>query len=67
MGSPTCADVIVAYEPVWAIGTVRMPHPTRLRRSTLLSGALSADMYGDRVAETTRILYGGSVTPENIG
>lgn len=60
-------DVVVAYEPVWAIGTGKVATPAQADevhrgvRSWLSSNVSAA------VADSTRILYGGSVNPKNCG
>lgn len=57
--------VIVAYEPVWAIGTGRTATPEQAQEvHAFLRGRLKG-MWGD-AAESVRILYGGSVKPDNI-
>lgn len=61
------ARIIVAYEPVWAIGTGRTATPeTAQQMHAFIRSRISA-IFGDKVAEEMRILYGGSVKPENIG
>jgi triosephosphate isomerase len=58
---------IIAYEPVWAIGTgTAATTADAVEAIGRIRDELSA-MYGEGTAETVRILYGGSVTPENIG
>ena len=60
------ARTIVAYEPVWAIGTGRTATPAQ---AALAHGAIReviGDAFGPECAAAVRILYGGSVTPENV-
>ena len=57
---------VVAYEPVWAIGTGRAAHGAQANETIGLIRRVLADQFGAPVAEETRILYGGSVTPANI-
>jgi triosephosphate isomerase len=58
--------VAIAYEPVWAIGTGKVATPEVAQAVHKQCRAILAEMYGDQVAQNTRILYGGSVTPESV-
>jgi triosephosphate isomerase len=60
------ARVAIAYEPVWAIGTGKVATPEVAQSVHKQCRAILAEMYGDEVAQNTRILYGGSVTPESV-
>jgi triosephosphate isomerase len=57
-------DVVIAYEPIWAIGTGLVATPEQAQEAIAFIRALIADRSPEQ-AELTRILYGGSVTPEN--
>jgi triosephosphate isomerase len=58
------ADVVIAYEPIWAIGTGRVATPEQAQEAIAFIRALVGDR--DREAgERVRVLYGGSVKPEN--
>ncbi|MGQ9615245.1 MAG: triose-phosphate isomerase [Spirochaetota bacterium] len=59
-------SVVIAYEPVWAIGTGKTATPENADDvQGFIRNAIS-DLYGDEIAGSTLILYGGSVKPENI-
>ena len=59
--------IIVAYEPVWAIGTGRTATPETAQQMHSFIRSRLRVLFGDKVAEEARILYGGSVKPDNIG
>jgi triosephosphate isomerase len=60
------AQVVLAYEPVWAIGTGKTATDEQAQEVHAFLRQLLAAMYEKTVAEKTRILYGGSVKPDNI-
>jgi triosephosphate isomerase len=58
--------IIVAYEPVWAIGTGRTATPEQAQEMHAFIRRVFADRHSQGTAEALRILYGGSVKPDNI-
>jgi len=58
--------ILIAYEPVWAIGTGRTATPELAAESHACLRRLAKEIYGAEVASAVRILYGGSVRPDNI-
>jgi len=58
--------VAVAYEPVWAIGTGKVATPEVAQSVHETCRGILADMFDQETADATRILYGGSVTPDSI-
>ncbi len=60
-------EVVVAYEPIWAIGTGRAATAEGAGKVVHLIRNLYGEMYGDEAAASLRILYGGSVTSSNTG
>ena len=59
------ANIILAYEPVWAIGTGETASPEQAQEMHAFIRSLIEKVYGNDVAENVSILYGGSVKPEN--
>lgn len=57
--------VVIAYEPVWAIGTGKTATPAQAQEMHAFIRRQLADKYGNQVAEQVRILYGGSVNAAN--
>ena len=58
--------IIVAYEPVWAIGTGRTATPEQAQEMHAFIRRVFAERHSHSAAEALRILYGGSVKPDNI-
>ena len=58
--------IIVAYEPVWAIGTGLTATPEIAGESHSILRSLVTDRFGGEIAQSLRILYGGSVKPGNV-
>jgi triosephosphate isomerase (TIM) len=59
------AKLVVAYEPVWAIGTGKTATPELAAQAHALIRHEASRIFGDEFADQLRILYGGSVKPEN--
>jgi triosephosphate isomerase len=59
------ASMIVAYEPVWAIGTGKTATPQMAADAHAIIRSEGAESFGQEFADKLRILYGGSVKPEN--
>ena len=60
------SQIVVAYEPVWAIGTGKTATESQAQDAHSFIRTLLADIYEKNIAAQIRILYGGSVKPENI-
>ncbi len=59
-------SVVLAYEPVWAIGTGKTASREQAQEAHRFIRGVLADLYEKNLAEQVRILYGGSVKPENV-
>ena len=60
------AKMIIAYEPVWAIGTGRTATPEQAQQMHAFIRVWLSEKFGTALSDGLRILYGGSVKPENI-
>jgi triosephosphate isomerase (TIM) len=60
------AGVVVAYEPIWAIGTGRNAEPADAGETIGLIRSTLADLYSKELADGVRVQYGGSVRAGNI-
>ena len=58
-------ELIIAYEPIWAIGTGRTASPEQAEEMCAFIRSVIRDLYDDKAAEKIRIQYGGSVKPAN--
>jgi triosephosphate isomerase (TIM) len=65
-GIGTAADIVVAYEPVWAIGSGQAATPEQAEQVAAQLRLVLNETLGQDVADKTRILYGGSVKASNI-
>ncbi|HOS05737.1 MAG TPA: triose-phosphate isomerase [Syntrophorhabdaceae bacterium] len=59
-------EIVIAYEPVWAIGTGKNATPVEAEEVHRFIRNIIGDIYGE-VCNNTKVLYGGSVTSDNIG
>lgn len=64
-GMAGCDSLIIAYEPVWAIGTGKVASPEMAQETHFLTRNILATLLGKDLASKMPILYGGSVKPEN--
>lgn len=61
----TAEGLVVAYEPVWAIGTGRTPTPDEIAAVHAFMRAALVERFGPAIGDGIRLLYGGSVNPSN--
>ncbi len=66
VGSRRMTDVVIAYEPVWAIGTGRTATPEQAQDAHAFIRKVLAQMFDEDTANKIRIQYGGSVKPSNM-
>ncbi len=60
------SHIVIAYEPVWAIGTGKTASDAQAQEVHAFIRQLVARLFGQQVADALRILYGGSVKPDNV-
>lgn len=65
LSAKKATKLVIAYEPVWAIGTGKTATPQMASDAHVLIRGEAAKAFGDEFAAALRILYGGSVKPEN--
>jgi triosephosphate isomerase len=65
--SQEIADLVVAYEPVWAIGAGDPAKPHQIEEAITCIRHNISELYGAKVGEQVRVLYGASVEPEFVG
>jgi len=66
LSSEQVLHLVLAYEPVWAIGTGKTAKPEQAEEVHRFIRHLFSQLYNQEVAEKVRILYGGSIRPDNI-
>lgn len=66
IGKYKIAKIVIAYEPVWAIGTGKNATPEQAQEMHAFIRSMLKKNYGSDIASQIRILYGGSVKPDNI-
>ncbi len=66
VGAHKAQDCVIAYEPVWAIGTGRTASPAQAQEAHAFIRATLAKMYDNDTAQRIRLQYGGSVKPGNM-
>lgn len=66
VGPRRVLDCVIAYEPVWAIGTGRTASPEQAQEAHAFVRQVLTELYGEDTAQKLRIQYGGSVKPGNM-
>ncbi|HRJ09906.1 MAG TPA: triose-phosphate isomerase [Prosthecobacter sp.] len=66
VGARRVQDCVIAYEPVWAIGTGRTASPQQAQEAHAYTRSVLGEMFGEDTAQKIRIQYGGSVKPGNM-
>jgi len=64
--SERIGDLVIAYEPVWAIGTGKTASPEQAQEAHAFIRGWLAERFQKEIAKNIRILYGGSVKPDNV-
>lgn len=59
-------ELVVAYEPLWAIGTGEAASPEQANEAHEIVRGVLGDLFDEGTAESTRVVYGGSVKPHNV-
>ena len=67
VGEDQAASVVIAYEPVWAIGTGKVATPADAQEVCAALRARLGELYSSELADGVRVLYGGSVKSTNAG
>ncbi len=66
LGKEQVKDIVIAYEPIWAIGTGKTATNEQANETIAFIRKRIGEIYDSETMESVRILYGGSVKPENI-
>lgn len=66
IGKKQASEIVIAYEPVWAIGTGKTASTEQAQEAHAFLRSCLSEMYDSSTGESIRILYGGSVKPDNV-